>query len=307
MKHKRKQGLVYLLFLLFLCPAISWSQDGDDNKMSVAILPFTYNSNNDSRYVFTIQEAVENAFIKAKRFNMVERSRLRELQAEKNLQKQEDFIDSKAMVSQGKSLGARYMLTGHVVSIGYEESYTTSNGMRKLEGYKGKLNLLLKVIDIESGQILTSETIDENTAPASSGFWETLSNNLTRNSVSSTPGAAVVEVIKGLDKSLTGFIARNFPVTFRIVEIQEKKADGSAKTVLLAGGSGYGLNKGNKLKVVERKEITVDGRIIPRNVEVGEIKVVKVEDANFSVCNVISGGEIISQKLSGNTLIVITK
>jgi hypothetical protein len=245
--------------------------------------------------------------MRTRRFNIVERARRKDIQAEKDLQKHEDFMDSKVMVTQGRSLGARYMVIGHVVAIGYKESYSTTNGTSRLDGYTGKINLLLKVIDIESGQIITSETIDENSINSSTGFWGNLASSLTKNNISSTPENAIVDVIKGLDKCLTGFIAKSFPVVFHIVEIQDKKSDGSAKTLLLAGGSGYGLNKGDRLKVVERKEVTIDGKTMMRNIEVGELKVSKVEDANFSICNVVSGGEAIAQKISGNTLVVITK
>jgi curli biogenesis system outer membrane secretion channel CsgG len=297
----------FFLLLLLLTQIDSLSAQDNDSKISVAIMPFTYASVNDSRYVFSIRETVENAFMRTRRFNIVERARRKDIQAEKDLQKHEDFLDSKVMVAQGKSLGARYIVTGHVVAIGYKESYSTTNGTSRLEGYTGKINLLLKVIDIESGQIIASETIDENNINSSAGFWGNLANNLTKANVSSTPETAMVDVIKGLDKCLTNFIAKSFPVVFHIIEIQDKKSDGSAKTLLLAGGSGYGLNKGDRLRVVERKEVTIDGRTVTRNIEVGELKVSKVEDANFSICNVVSGGDAITQKFAGNTLVVITK
>lgn len=289
--HNKIKGLLFFLALHLFVSAFTQNSD----KITIGILPFTY-TGNSSNYAYSIQETVENAFIKAKRFNMVERSRLKELQAEKDLQKHEDFIDSKVLVSQGKSLGARYMIGGNVIAATYEEVYSTTNGNRKLDGYRGKINLLLKIIDVESGQIVSSETINVS---GSGGFFSSFS-------YSQKPEAAIIESIKGMDKELNKYIAKNFPVTFRIVEIQEKKSDESAKTVLLAGGSGYGLSKGDKLKVLEMKEITVDGKIFNRKVEVGELKISKVEDENFSICSVLSGGDVIAQKLATNNLIVVT-
>ncbi|MGE5519288.1 MAG: CsgG/HfaB family protein [Candidatus Dadabacteria bacterium] len=267
----------------------------DNEKITIGILPFTY-SNSGQRYTYTIQENVENAFTKAKRFNMVERSRLAELRAEKDLQKHEDFMDSKVLVSQGKSLGARYLISGHVVSADYEEVYSTTNNVRKFDGYRGKVSVIMKVIDVENGEIMNSENIQVS---GSGGFLGGLMSY-------QTPETAIVEAIKGMDKQINKFIGTNFPVRFKIVEIQEKK-DNKAKSVLLAGGSNYGLSKGDRLSVYEVKEVTLDNKTLQRKVEVGELKVSKVEDENFSVCSVVSGGEAIAEKLAGSKLYVSTK
>ena len=40
----------------------------------------------------------------------------------------------------------------------------------------------------------------------------------------------------------------------------------------------------------------VDGKKIPRKKEIGQIVVEKVEDENFSICNVTVGGAVIATK-----------
>lgn len=58
-------------------------------KQSIAVLPFTYSSctNADAH---SISENVVNALVKTKRFNIVDRTKMDEINKEKNLQKSED-------------------------------------------------------------------------------------------------------------------------------------------------------------------------------------------------------------------------
>ena len=50
------------------------------------------------------------------------------------------------------------------------------------------------------------------------------------------------------------------------------------------------------MKIVEIVDMTVGGKKIKRKKEIGEIKSVKVEDENFSICEVRSGGVDIATK-----------
>ena len=69
-----------------------------------------------------------------------------------------------------------------------------------------------------------------------------------------------------------------------------------------------GIKKGDRLSVVELVETEVGGRNLTRKKEIGEIKVSKVEDENFSICDVKSGGTEILTKINSKSKIqVITK
>lgn len=61
------------------------------DKTGVGIMPFTYvQGAADYQDVNSIQETVINAFVKTKRFNIVDRSKMDALKKEKDLQKSED-------------------------------------------------------------------------------------------------------------------------------------------------------------------------------------------------------------------------
>jgi hypothetical protein len=77
---------------------------------------------------------------------------------------------------------------------------------------------------------------------------------------------------------------------------------------MIAGGTAFGLKKGDRLRVVEILLVDVAGKKLERKKEIGEIKISKVEDENFSICSVGDGGAEINAKFESKAkLIVITK
>ncbi len=275
----------------------SMSQD----KTGVGIMSFTYVQGAASfQDVNSIQETVSNAFVKTKRFNIVDRSKMDALKQEKDLQKSEDFIDG-TVIAQGVSLGANYLISGHVISALAErmETAPSSTTGQVTITYKAKLSISLKVIDVATGQVITSETIEPKGGSMLGGMMGT---------APSSPQAAISKAIKGIEDKIDDFVSKNFPASFPIVEIQEKDSKGNASKVLIAGGSAFNLKKGDRLKVVEVSIMEVGGKKLERKKEIGELKISKVEDENFSSCSVSSGGIDINSKFEAKAkLLVITK
>lgn len=270
-------------------------------KTGVGIMAFTYvQGAAKSQDVNSIQETVTNAFVKTKRFNIVDRSKMDALKKEKDLQKSEDFIDG-TVIAQGVSLGANFLISGHVISAQAEQMETSPDATtgKVTITYKAKLSISLKVIDVATGQVVTSETIEPKGGSALGGMM---------GMAPSTPEAAISKAIKGIEDKVDDFVNKNFPATFPIVEIQEKDSKGSATKLMIAGGSGFNLKKGDKLKVVEVSIIEVNGKKLERKKDLGDLKITKVEDENFSTCSVSSGGIEINAKFEAKAkLLVITK
>jgi len=258
-------------------------------KTGVGIMEFTYvQGAAKSQDVNSIQETVTNAFVKTKRFNIVDRSKMDALKKEKDLQKSEDFIDG-TVIAQGISLGANFLISGHVISAQAErmETAPSSTTGQVTITYKAKLLISIKVIDVETGQVISSETIEPKGGSAFGGMI---------GISPSTPEAAISKAIKSIEDKVDDFVNKNFPATFPIVEIQEKDSKGNATKIMIAGGSAFNLKKGDKLKVVEVSIIEVNGKKLERKKELGELKITKVEDENFSTCSVSSGGIDINSK-----------
>lgn len=268
-------------------------------KISVGILPFTFaDGAANSQAVNSVQETVTNAFVKTKRFNIVDRSKMDALRQEKDLQKSEDFING-SVIQQGVALGANFLISGHLISAQAEEMIAEDDKGNKTRTYKAKLAISLKVMDVATGQVITSETIEPKAGSSLLGAV---------GIGHSSPEVAMSQAIKDVESEVDKFVGRNFPVMFAIAEIQEKDKKGNATRILLAGGSAFGLKKGDKLKVVEISEMEVNGKTMQRKKEIGELKVDKIEDENFSACSVKSGGIDINSRFEAKArLQVITK
>jgi curli biogenesis system outer membrane secretion channel CsgG len=289
----KKMLITSILFLGFI--VLVKAQE----KTGVGIMTFSYvQGAANAQDVNSIQETVTNAFVKTKRFNIVDRTKMEALNKEKELQKSEEFIDG-TVVQQGVSLGANYLISGHVISAQAEKMETAPNSTtgQITVSYKAKLSISLKVIDVATGQVLTSETIEPKGGSMLGGMMGV---------APSSPEAAISKAIKDIEGLIDDFVNENFAATFPIVEVQEKDKKGNATLVMIAGGSNYNLKKGDKLKVIEISTIEVNGKKLERKKEIGELKISKVEDENFSICSVRSGGIEINTKFEANANLLVT-
>lgn len=269
-------------------------------KTNVGIIPFTNLGGANNQDVITIQEAVTSSFVKTKRFNIVDRTKISELQKEKNLQKSEDFIDG-TVVQQGISLGAKFLISGKVTSV---TKFSGNKTRKKLDGTtvnelvnEASVNFSCQVIDVETGQVINSETF------SNAGGGNFLGLSLAKN-----VDEAFASSLSSLSSDIDKWVYVNFPAIFSIAEIQTKDSKGAATKILMTGGSAFGLEKGEKLKVVEVTEMVINGKKIKRKKEIGEVKIDKIEDENFSICTVKEGGIDINLKFEAKAnLQIITK
>ena len=119
---------------------------------------------------------------------------------------------------------------------------------------------------------------------------------------------AFTSCLTSLSSDIDKWVHVNFPAIFSIAEIQTKDGKGAATKLLMTGGSAFGLEKGDRLKVVEVTEMEINGKKIKRKKEIGEIRIDKIEDENFSICSVKEGGIDINSKFEAKAnLQIITK
>lgn len=193
------------------------------------------------------------------------------------------------IIAQSKSIGANYLLS-------------STMGNYENDGNTCKFTLTIKLIDVETGSVVASESIQ----PKSGGFGKALLNAAVNTALLETGGALSTKgqaLKKALDKlvpEIDKFIYTNFPITFYIVELQ---SDGK---LLVSGGSESGVKKGSKLKVYEEVIINVGGKSVKRKKELAELAVDKVEDENFSICSIKSGDKEVKERLSKNTPLFVT-
>jgi len=270
---------IYLSTIFTLLSFTGFSQ----TKTIVGIMPFNTTSNNNDNYynrnqtqnknIIAIQDAVSDAFLNAKRFTLVEREKMALIKGEKKTQQSEEFIDG-STVEQSKSMGASYIVTGNVTEASFDEQNNSVGYGLSIPSRKAKISFNLKVIDVSTGEIMASEKFSAE-ARGKNGYDDALN------------------IIK---PNIEKFIKDNFKITASIASIEEKNASNEAVKVLISGGTAIGLKPNTTLKVFELTSLMVDGKKIPRKKEIGQIVVEKVEDENFSICNVTVGGAVIATK-----------
>lgn len=250
---------ISILFLL--STYLTYAQTG---KTTIGLTPFR--SNGYSQYESGVYEAVSGGFVESGRFIIVDRSVWGNIQQERDLQKGEEFLDSK-IAEQGKSLGAESIVIGSINEI--KTTSGVSNYGTKV--YGASISISLKVVNVSTGESSASTSIF-----GSSGFFM----------AATSPVQAIVWAQNSLKKKTAEWIGKTFPVKAKIAKVLEQSDKKGITKILIAGGSGAGIKEGRDIKVVYYEDVEVDGKKIARTVEFAMLKVTKVEDENFSECSV---------------------
>lgn len=263
------------LFFTLSFALIARIANGQNEKTTIGILPFSYSSFTNERYVETINEMVESAFVKANRQTIVSRLNFGELKGEIERNKGAEFIDGKA-VSQGKQFGAQYLVKGHVLTVEVTKSYDNST---KSYSYNSIATLSVKVLDVETGAIVAGEVIRST----GGGIGDLLKGNFSSDN---SEEASVTAAFRNLTDKVYAWVTKNFKASLSIIKLER---NGKDVMVLVSGGSDIGLRSGSSLKIVELEVLEVNGKKLTREIDVAKLKVSKIEGTNFSLCKITDG------------------
>lgn len=294
----------YSFLLLCLLSSISFAQK---EKITVGITYFSYPSYKERNYVEQVNEIIANEFVKAGRFTVVDRTKLQTIKAEQELQKTEDFLDSK-VIEQGRTLGAKYIITGQLVSIATSSAYSVE---LKKYVYTASVLTSIKLIDVETSQVLQAETFGrgQSNAPVEGGFFrQMMAGSCDVGGTGNSTDEALRYAMSNLACGVKNWIKRVFPVMVTVVEIQETHKKKGAKKILIAGGTDIGLAVRKEVAIIEFVKTNVDGKELIRKKEIGRAEVIKVEDENFAICEILDGGLDIQDRIEkGITLKAFVK
>lgn len=196
-----------------------------------------------------------------------------------------DQIDDKVL-EKAKQDNANYLLSARIVSCKVEkEKKEDSNDYN----YACTMNVGLRLIDVSTQQTKHSHTL--NFSPFMTIRWN-------------TEGQAIDKAVKGLKKDFEKFIDKAWPVEGAILQASVTNRKGEIEEVILNIGAEDGVEKNDKLKVVEKSNIGPN----QYNVEIGEIQITAVNGPKLSTGKVRKGRGGITTKLDeGVVLNVITK
>ena len=284
-----------MAFCLMLVSSV-FAQD----KLTVAVSSFngtvdgrryySRSTQNTAASIQSVQDDVEKSFVKAKRFVVVDRSKMSAWYNEKALQNSSDFdYSDRDLVEGGKNFGADFIITGNVnvvpqetvgrVAAGASTAQRNITGrnstVARVAGDVGKnietnerMEVILKIIKVETGEIVASETLKG-----------------TRNQ---------------LEKNIDDFIDRNFPFSVPVIEV-------TGNDITLVPGADTGIKKGDVFTIYRITTVEVQGRNMTRQTELGSATVTLME-GDFCTARISKGANEIKQNMEqGVTLTAVKK
>ena len=269
-----------------MCASCLFAQD----KLTVAISSFSgtvdgrrYSSRSvrDSpALIQSVQDDIEKSFVKTRRFIVVDRSKMSAWYDEKSRQNTADFdFSDRDLVEQGKNFGADYIVTGSVnveaqeaigrVGAGAAQAATRSSGaVRSIAGVTAgvsktvetqeKIEAIIKIIKVETGEIVISETVKG-----------------TRSQ---------------LEKKIDELIDNSFPFSVPVLEVV-------GGNITLVPGSDTGVKKGDVFTIYRITTVEVQGKNMTRRTEIGTATVTLLE-GDFCTCKIQKGANEIQQQIA---------
>lgn len=215
---------------------------------------------------FVIQ-SVTDAFIKTKRFNVMERSQLGTVYNELKLQTTGDF-DYERAVELGKQQGAKFIVLGSYDATITQEAVTNNYGRVEYYQYPSKFEINIRVVDAMTGKIMeTVKVLARAKESEQSRSYEKLKE----------------DVIRKIERE----VANKYPLVGYVIKVLGENE------ALIDIGKKDGLTEDSEFSVFEYGEDIVHP--VTKKVLKGEKKLI----TEFKVKNV--GNETSTVKVSGDS------
>lgn len=262
---------------------------GDPNKDNIAIYPFTCATGYDYEYAQSVGNAVESGFVRSLRFNVVERNRFAAIKQEERFKE----VNTSEVVRQAAKLGAKYIITGHITGVNTGAVYSFYD--RRLTGYQTTISLAFKIIDVETGLIKASESL-----------------NIVGNGDSSP--LAKGNAYSSIDAITRRVIASYFPQRFKFMTIvakEAKKKEEILKSFKIWGGSDHGIKVGDGIEIYQLSYVLnpANGKKVEEKTNIGYAIINAVNSETSATCEVYKsnkyGGGILRAMLANPELVVL--
>ncbi|HLI47686.1 MAG TPA: CsgG/HfaB family protein [Chthonomonas sp.] len=244
-----------------------------------------------------LTEMLTTALVESKRFVVLERSALQDIQAEQQLGAS-GGVNPTAAPKTGQLLGAQALIRGAVTEYSFEESSLGAGGvLGRALGLSTGHSTAMVGIDVRIYDVVTGEVIDSvhavgrATASGTAISYNKGDVGLTMDAVSNTP---LGEAVRRAIAQAVLFICNRMqavPWEGRIADVE--MGDNNTQDLYLNAGTDAGLQVGDKLDILHPGHAIVDpdtqtviGRT--KDVEAGQAHIVEVRD-HISILAVDSG------------------
>ncbi|MDM1380813.1 CsgG/HfaB family protein [Myroides marinus] len=253
------------------------------SKISVAFIPITYDSNTISGSdAVIIQESILNSFVETKKFTVVDREKLSEIEKEKKLQRSEAFMDSNDVITDGISKGASYLISPSILGLRHTNT--------KKE-WESMLQVQIKVLSVSTGEILATASVNSDFIKPDKIALDARSKYASKKEISEMTNRqnrlqkeqkhkedAFILALERLSDNVKVFTSKHFPLTIDIANWDAKN-----KNILtIAAGSNIGIIPGQLLDIMNITEVTIGDKTVQRRQKIATACITKVDDAYFA-------------------------
>lgn len=274
---------IYTLLFMILFLAVAQAQ----TKTTIAFLPMSFDEESiGGGEAKVVQETVMNAFVASRRFTVVDREKLEDLEKEKKLQRTESFLDSQDGFTDGLSKGANYIVDGNIMDIRHievKDKWTTN------------ITVQLRMLDVSTGEIMATGTVNSEFIPESKSVKKAMKSHFTKDEIRSLEAKeemlqaskdyqkdAFTVALHRLTENVNKFTSSILPLHAEIVSWDTKKNE-----LVLGVGHAMGVQAGQLADVVKFSEVTIGGEEVRRSEIIGSAWIVRVDDQNFSVATIV--------------------
>ena len=238
-----------------------------------------------------------------KGLTVLEREKLDNLNIERDLQKQEEFIDN-AAVEQFKSVGAELIAEVKFLEplIDVDREFMSN----KVTGASVTSIYEMRLLDVETGEILNQRN-GRAIRRFEKAEAETVELNHSKNTVSTTSLGRTFYLIAlgNINFDVAGLVNEVFPPRISLAEVTEDKKN-RAEEVLLVGD--FNVKAFDKYYVMRKRKIEVDGVALTRFEQLGLVALRDDEGEGVANAKVKDGGEEIFKAMqAGEELFCIDK
>lgn len=256
MKWGRKIAACCLGILFALCLMVPGLTEAAKKVVAVMPLDYTRSGGNMQYAGDVLTEELINVLTNSGSYTAIERTQLNQAVKELGLG-QTGLVDPGSAMSLGKFLGAQYLMIGKVTIADVAPYEVPIVGIR---GYKGKVGLSYRLLDVKTGKILMSDMVED-----------------THSETALTGGAMSNESI--LHKTCTGVAEKVLKQLRQKNPVMGTVLDVDGKKVYIDLGSESGVKVKDELMVYQEGAPIYDRQgvlLTTRTKDLGEVKLEEV-------------------------------
>lgn len=275
-----KKNLFLTLFFFSTVVVCASAQDAP-KKETVIIDLFTKSGNIQSNYMQGVRNSVINSFIARGRFIVIDAAKDAKLQNLNRNRTGEDAVTEDNVLEESrsaafKSMGAKYLVSGGVVTYGSKHATKDGNTI-----YTSVLTFSLDGYIITTGEAVAAKQYEVT-------------------GVGKTRTEADNDAIAAVRAKTTFFINENFTFTTNILQLEAAKK-GKLKELYIHCGSNIGVQKGDIFLVYMEKDIAG----IKTLQEVGRLRAIEIAGEEVCKCTVTDGNKEINDAFNSQKTLIV--